>query len=41
VHDRESFLDALRGGRPRGESARKFAIAVDAYPGFETLLSRI
>lgn len=40
VHDREGFVDALRSGRPRGEYARKFAIAADAYPGFEALLSR-
>ncbi|WP_018991100.1 Rossmann-like domain-containing protein [Aromatoleum toluclasticum] len=41
VHDREGFVDALRSGSERGSFARKFAIAADAYPGFETLLAKI
>ncbi|WP_407277998.1 DUF364 domain-containing protein [Aromatoleum evansii] len=41
VHDRAGFVDALRSGGERGEYARKFAIAANAYPGFETLLARI
>lgn len=40
VTDREAFVDALRRGQRRGESARKFTLAPADYPGFEALLAR-
>jgi uncharacterized protein (DUF4213/DUF364 family) len=41
VVDRPALLDAIRTGEPWGESARKFAIPRDRYPGLDRLLDRI
>lgn len=41
VDDREAFIAALLSGESRSNSARKYALNADNYPGFEALLARI
>ena len=40
VKDRDGFTAALRSGESLSDYASKFALTVDAYPGFDALLAR-
>ncbi|MDH5538643.1 MAG: DUF364 domain-containing protein, partial [Rhizobacter sp.] len=40
IFDRAGFKSALNAGEAWGRFARKFALARDAYPGFERLLAK-
>lgn len=40
VHDREGFIAALKSGEPLSDSASKFALTADSYPGWLTLIQR-
>lgn len=41
VHERAAFLDALERGDKGGDTASKFVLTPDSYPGFDTLLLRL
>lgn len=41
VLDGPAYVDALRGGRPPGAAARKFALGPADYPGWSALLDRL
>jgi len=40
INERDGFTAALRSGEPLSDFASKFALTVDAYPGFDVLLAR-
>ena len=41
IVDGTGFVEALRAGERRGDSARKFTLTPAGYPGFDTLVARL